>query len=114
MVAPASFDRTSPVSDPPAELRSAAPEGVPVSSERLTPAPPPAVALPGASPAGEIFDSVLTYSSELYKGNREILRESYLPSRLPHREHQIRQVAEILAPALKGVVPSNLLIYGKI
>ncbi|MCI4321625.1 MAG: AAA family ATPase, partial [Thermoplasmata archaeon] len=28
--------------------------------------------------------------------------------------HQIRQVAEVLAPALKGTVPSNLLIYGKI
>ncbi|HEV2230993.1 MAG TPA: orc1/cdc6 family replication initiation protein, partial [Thermoplasmata archaeon] len=48
------------------------------------------------------------------KGNREILRESYIPQRLPHREHQIRQVAEILSPSLKGETPSNLLIYGKI
>ncbi|HZY91549.1 MAG TPA: orc1/cdc6 family replication initiation protein [Thermoplasmata archaeon] len=71
------------------------------------PAPPP-------STAGEVFDSVLRYTSELYRASREILRESYLPSRLPHREHQIRQVAEILAPALRGDVPSNLLIYGKI
>ncbi|HEV2449560.1 MAG TPA: orc1/cdc6 family replication initiation protein [Thermoplasmata archaeon] len=52
--------------------------------------------------------------SELYKGSREILRESYVPSRLPHRENQIRQVAEVLAPALRGELPSNLLIYGKI
>ena len=37
-----------------------------------------------------------------------------MPSHLPHREHQIRQVAEVLAPALKGDIPSNLLIYGKI
>ena len=77
-------------------------------------AAPPVAANPPASIASEVFDSVLKYSTELFKGNREILRESYLPSRLPHREHQIRQVAEILAPALKGDVPSNLLIYGKI
>jgi cell division control protein 6 len=66
-----------------------------------------------AAPA-DLFDSVLSSTTELFKGNREILRESYIPSRLPHREHQIRQVAEVLAPALKGEVPSNLLIYGKI
>lgn len=66
------------------------------------------------SSATEVFDSLLRESPELFQGNREILRETYIPSRLPHREHQIRQVAEILAPALKGNFPSNLLIYGKI
>ena len=75
----------------------------------VTTAPPAA-----PSTASEVFDNVLRYTSELYRGSREVLRESYLPSRLPHREHQIRQVAEILAPALRGDVPSNLLIYGKI
>ncbi|MCI4335910.1 MAG: orc1/cdc6 family replication initiation protein [Thermoplasmata archaeon] len=69
---------------------------------------------PSSNTAADVFDSVMRYATELYRGNREILRESYLPSRLPHREHQIRQVAEILAPALKGDQPSNLLIYGKI
>ena len=64
--------------------------------------------------ASEVFDSVLREGPELFKGNREILRETHIPTRLPHREHQIRQVAEILAPALKGNIPSNLLIYGKI
>ncbi len=54
------------------------------------------------------------YQSDLFKGNREILRESYVPSRRPHRESQIRQVAEVLAPALRGSLPSNLLIYGKV
>jgi cell division control protein 6 len=79
-------------------------------------APPPVGAPPGAprNSASEVFDSVLREGPELFKGDREILRETYIPSRLPHREHQIRQVAEILAPALKGNVPSNLLIYGKI
>ncbi len=52
--------------------------------------------------------------TDLYRGNREVLRETYIPSRLPHRERQIQQVAEVLAPVLRGDVPSNLLIYGKI
>ncbi|MCI4361495.1 MAG: AAA family ATPase, partial [Thermoplasmata archaeon] len=68
----------------------------------------------GASTATEVFDAILRNSSDLYRGHREILRESYIPPRLPHREHQIRQVAEVLGPALRGDVPSNLLIYGKI
>ncbi len=88
-------------------------ETAPPMGERPSPPVPPPPA-PGPSTAGEVFDRVLRYTSELYQGSREVLRESYLPSRLPHREHQIRQVAEILAPALKGQVPSNLLIYGKI
>ena len=66
------------------------------------------------SSAGEFLDSILQHQSELFRGSREVLRDSYVPSRLPHREQQIRQVAEVLAPALRGEVPSNLLIYGKI
>ncbi|MFZ0891489.1 MAG: orc1/cdc6 family replication initiation protein [Thermoplasmata archaeon] len=66
------------------------------------------------STASQLFDAILETKGELFKGSREILRESYIPSRLPHREHQIRQVAEVLAPALQGEIPSNLLIYGKI
>jgi archaeal cell division control protein 6 len=66
------------------------------------------------STASQLFDAILETKGELFKGSREILRESYIPSRLPHREHQIRQVAEVLAPSLQGEIPSNLLIYGKI
>ncbi len=80
-------------------------------------APPSATpAPPSPNPATEVFDSTLGASPELYKGRgrKEILRESYVPPRLPHREHQIRQVAQVLAPALRGDLPSNLLIYGKI
>jgi archaeal cell division control protein 6 len=68
--------------------------------------------IPG-TPAG-IFEAALSAPSELFRGSREILQDSFVPSRLPHREYQIRQVAEVLAPALRGEVPSNLLIYGKI
>ncbi|HTT14831.1 MAG TPA: AAA family ATPase [Thermoplasmata archaeon] len=76
------------------------------------PTPTPA---PGApSSAGEFLDSILSTKSDLFRGSREVLRDSYVPSRLPHREQQIGQVSEVLAPALRGDVPSNLLIYGKI
>lgn len=60
------------------------------------------------------MDEILQRKSELFRGPREVLRDSYVPSRLPHREEEIRKVAEILAPALRGELPSNLLIYGKI
>ncbi len=45
--------------------------------------------------------------------NKEVLRHTYTPSELPHRENEIKQIAGILAPALKGETPSNILIYGK-
>ncbi|MCI4347703.1 MAG: AAA family ATPase, partial [Thermoplasmata archaeon] len=82
--------------------------------------PPMSPTIPGASPASAaltaagLFDAALAAPSELYRGSREILQDSFVPPRLPHREHQIRQVAEVLVPALRGDVPSNLLIYGKI
>ncbi len=66
------------------------------------------------SSAGELLDSILQSKSDLFRGSREVLRDTYVPNRLPHREQQIRSVAEVLAPALRGEVPSNLLIYGKI
>src|SRR5439155_96792 len=47
------------------------------------------------------------------KMDREILRPSYLPDRLPHRESHIGQLAQILVTALKGERPSNVLIFGK-
>lgn len=45
--------------------------------------------------------------------NREVLRHSYRPLVLPHREPEIEGVASILAASLKGETPSNILIYGK-
>lgn len=67
-----------------------------------------------ASRLADVFNSALQPQSDLFRGRRDVLRESYVPSHLPHREHQIHQVAEILAPALRGDTPSNVLIYGKI
>jgi cell division control protein 6 len=45
--------------------------------------------------------------------DREALSPEYVPESLPFRENQTRQVAQILAPALHGSKPSNLLLYGK-
>ena len=45
--------------------------------------------------------------------NKKVLQSSYTPSTIPHREEQIKQIASILAPALKLEKPSNLFLYGK-
>ena len=49
----------------------------------------------------------------LFKGDRDVLRPSYIPDVLPHREEQIDQLASILVPALEGQRPSNILLFGK-
>ncbi len=45
--------------------------------------------------------------------DKSILSSSYLPPEVLYREEQLREVANILAPALKLEKPSNLFIYGK-
>jgi cell division control protein 6 len=45
--------------------------------------------------------------------NRDVLRPTYTPSELPHREDQINSLASVLVSALRGETPSNVLIYGK-
>lgn len=45
--------------------------------------------------------------------NKKILQSNFTPQNIPHRDKQIKQIADILAPALKLEKPSNLFIYGK-
>jgi len=45
--------------------------------------------------------------------NKEVLRPTYIPQKLPHRKEQIKDLADILSAALKGETPTNILIYGK-
>jgi cell division control protein 6 len=52
-------------------------------------------------------------SKSIFKCDREILRPSYIPDILPHREDQINQLASILVTALEGQRPSNVLLFGK-
>ena len=58
-----------------------------------------------------LFDDLL--SGEPIFENKEVLRPSYTPRKLPHREDQINNMATILVTALRGDTPSNILIYGK-
>lgn len=58
-----------------------------------------------------LFKKYIT-ANKIFK-NREVLRHSYSPRELPHRADQIDSISEILAPALQGATPSNILIYGK-
>lgn len=59
-----------------------------------------------------IFDKYLEMPS-IFKRDRDVLRPSYIPEKLLHRDEQINQIAGILAPALRGERPSNILIFGK-
>jgi len=45
--------------------------------------------------------------------DREVLRNDYVPDKLPHREEQIRCFGEIVSPVLRGSCCSNVFIYGK-
>jgi len=59
----------------------------------------------------EFFETYLD-SKPIFK-NKQYLQANYIPNSILHRENEIKQMAKILAPALKGDKPSNLFIYGK-
>ena len=53
-----------------------------------------------------------------FDGNRifkdkSILHSNYRPNEIPHRGEQIKQIASILAPVLRGERTSNIFLYGK-
>ncbi|MFC1704782.1 ORC1-type DNA replication protein [Nanoarchaeota archaeon] len=45
--------------------------------------------------------------------DKKVIQSTYTPKEIPHRDKQIKQLAEILAPTLKLERPSNVFIYGK-
>jgi len=59
----------------------------------------------------DVFEKFVS-NARIFK-DREVLRHDYLPDKLPHRDLQIRQLGETVAPVLKGARCSNLFIYGK-
>ncbi|MCL4347427.1 MAG: ORC1-type DNA replication protein [Candidatus Thermoplasmatota archaeon] len=63
-------------------------------------------------PRPNIFDRYVC-SPTIFRSNREILRPSYIPSSLPHREREIDQLAAIISIGLNGDRPSNVLVFGK-
>jgi cell division control protein 6 len=58
-----------------------------------------------------LFDDLL--SGDPIFENKDVLRPSYTPNQLPHRNDQINNMATVLVGALRGETPSNILIYGK-
>ncbi|MBI2045602.1 orc1/cdc6 family replication initiation protein [Candidatus Pacearchaeota archaeon] len=58
----------------------------------------------------EIFDSV--DKDSLFR-NKSLLQINHIPEEIPHRDDQIKQIASILAPVLRGERTSNLFLYGK-
>ncbi|MBU7024483.1 MAG: ORC1-type DNA replication protein [Theionarchaea archaeon] len=59
----------------------------------------------------QLFDELLI-QRKIFK-NKEVLRDHYTPSLLPHRDRQIDELATILVSVAKGETPSNVFIYGK-
>jgi archaeal cell division control protein 6 len=45
--------------------------------------------------------------------NKKILQFDYIPEQIEHREKEIEQIAQILAPSLRLHKPSNVFLYGK-
>ena len=58
----------------------------------------------------KIFDSF--GKNNLFK-NKAVLQSNYTPEKILHRSEQIKQIASILAPVLRGERTSNLFLYGK-
>jgi cell division control protein 6 len=58
-----------------------------------------------------IFEQFLKKES-LFK-EKKVLQSTYIPEEVKHRDAQITQIANILAPALRIEKPSNIFIYGK-
>lgn len=60
---------------------------------------------------GVFFEAFLNKESVFF--DKKALQSSYIPETILHREDQVKQIANILAPALRGDKPSNLFVYGK-
>lgn len=59
----------------------------------------------------DFFEKFLT--KETLFADKKVLQSNYIPDQIDHRDEQIKLIAQILAPSLRGEKPSNLFIYGK-
>src|SRR3989344_1144717 len=57
------------------------------------------------------FDKFLRKDSVFY--DKKVLQTNFIPENVIHREEQQKQIATILAPALRNEKTSNVFIYGK-
>jgi len=60
----------------------------------------------------QIFSQYLQKKS-VFK-NKESLTDHYVPEQIVHREDEIKQIAEILAPCLRDEKTSNIFLYGTV
>ena len=60
----------------------------------------------------KFFENFLARDS-IFK-DKKVLQMNYIPEDITHRDEQMDQTAEILAPSLKKQKPSNVFIYGKV
>ncbi|MHA1269663.1 MAG: Cdc6/Cdc18 family protein [Candidatus Helarchaeota archaeon] len=60
------------------------------------------------------LDKVATMPNTIFK-NRDVMRSTFIPENLPHRNEQIKRITQIIAPALSSNNRSisNLFLYGK-
>lgn len=59
-----------------------------------------------------IFNNYVQEKTNFFK-DRDALSSDYIPEETPHRDDQMKNLASILAPTLKGAKSSNVFIYGK-
>ena len=57
-----------------------------------------------------IFDGILTQKTLFVQ--KETLRHTHKPEALPHRDQEIEHLSFNLVEALKGHIPSNMILYG--
>ena len=57
------------------------------------------------------FDEFIS-SKPIFK-NKAVLQSNYNPEKISHREDYLKDIAKMLAPALRKERPSNVFIYGK-
>ncbi|VVB81735.1 ORC1-type DNA replication protein [uncultured archaeon] len=60
---------------------------------------------------GSFFEKYLD-KKPIFK-NKLALQSNFLPDQILHRDEQIHQLANMLAPTLRGEKPSNIFIYGQ-
>lgn len=59
-----------------------------------------------------IFENFIQKQS-IFK-NKKVLTANYIPDEILHRDQEIQQLSNILAPSLRGHQPNNVFIYGTV
>lgn len=62
---------------------------------------------------GQLDEIFKLFDKNIIFKDKSLLHNNYQPKDIIHRDEQIKQIASILAPVLRGERPSNLFLYGK-